>query len=96
MVTDRCQPTAAPPRKARRTGAAGVAAVQCSERVPRTMLAGAQDRNAEMPNRGDDERAGLLAATRRHADGEVVRGNVEDADLSNNGNPSQVITRSRT
>jgi hypothetical protein len=60
------------------------------------MLAGAQDRNAEMPNRGDDERAELLAATRRHADGEVVRGNVEDADLSNNGNPSQVITRSRT
>jgi hypothetical protein len=92
-VTDSCQPTAAPPRKARRTGAAGVAAVQCSERVPRTMMVGAQGRNAEMPNRGDDERAGLLALTRRHADGEVVRGNMEDADSSANGDPSQVITR---
>ncbi len=99
MEACECQPTAAPPRKARRTGAAGLAAVQCSERAPRTKMAGARPILGTVLRRSTAVMNGRKCwptGAHRLADDEVARGNLKNAEMLANGNPSQVITRSRT
>ena len=96
LVVFRSQPTAAPPRKARRTGAAGHAAVLCSKCAPETMMAGARPALGKRKRKSTgmmNRRSCLPAGAHRLADGEVVRGDVKNAEMLANGNPSQVVTR---